>query len=78
MYEEMKKVDGFALATTVDMRIMGMNMHSETIATEVRKGPIPDDVFAPPAGDNQKKSPYQKGSRIFEKEVFCASAAKRR
>lgn len=60
MIEEMKKIDGLALATTVDTKIMGFNMHTENEATQVTKGPIDPAVFQPPAGYKQKKSPYQK------------------
>ncbi len=60
MFDEMKKIDGFALSTTVDTKVMGLKLHSVSEATEVRKGPIPADAFEPPAGYKRKKSPYQK------------------
>ena len=59
MFEEIKKVGGFTLASTVDSKILGMKVRVETEATEVRKGPIPADAFEPPAGYKKKKSPYQ-------------------
>lgn len=60
MFDEMKKIDGFSLATVVDTKIMGMNLHSESEATEVKKGPVPASAFEPPAGYKQKKSPFAK------------------
>lgn len=60
MFDEMKKVGGFALATVVDSSVMGMKLRVESEATEVRKGPISADVFEPPAGYKKKKSPFQK------------------
>lgn len=59
MFEAMKKVGGLALASVVDSSIMGMKLRVETEATEVRKGPIGADVFAPPAKYKKKKSPFQ-------------------
>jgi hypothetical protein len=59
MFDSMKEIDGFALATDMDMKVMGMDASSESIATEVRKGPIPDDAFAVPAGYKKKKSPLE-------------------
>ncbi len=60
LYEEMKEIDGYPLYTKTDVGIMGMNIQSVSEATEVRKGPIPADVFEPPAGYKKKKSPYEK------------------
>jgi hypothetical protein len=60
MIEEMKKIGGFPLATTIDTKLMGFKMHSETEATEVNTEPIPPAVFEPPVGYKQKKSPFQK------------------
>ena len=59
MFEEMKKIDGVVLATIVETRIAGLRMRSESEATEVKKGPIAAEVFAPPAGYKEKKSPYR-------------------
>lgn len=59
MYDEMKKIDGFPLATEFNSRMMGMNLEGTSEATEVRKGPISADVFEPPAGYKKKKSPYK-------------------
>ena len=60
IYDEMKKLDGFPLATTMDSKMMGMNLGSVTEATEVKEGPIDPTVFEPPAGYKKKKSPYEK------------------
>ena len=60
MYDEMKKIDGMALATDIDMKVMGFDASSESIATEVRKGDLGDDIFAIPSGYKQKGSPFDK------------------
>ncbi len=60
MWDEMKEVEGFPVATRIDFKMMGMDLDSSSEATEVRKGPIPDDTFEPPAGYKKKKSPYKK------------------
>lgn len=60
MWEEMKKIQGFPLATRFDAKMMGINLDSSSEATEVRKGPIPAGTFEPPAGYKMKKSPYKK------------------
>lgn len=60
MYDELKKIGGFTLATTIDSKVMGMQIHSESEAIEVKKGPLPADAFEVPAGYKKKKSPYNK------------------
>ena len=60
MLEEMKEIDGFPLATDVDMSFMGMDASSISEVTEVREGSIPADVFTVPAGYKKKKSPMGK------------------
>lgn len=57
MFEAMKDI-GFALSTEIDTKILGMEIHSVSEATEVRKGALPADAFTPPAGYKQAKSPY--------------------
>jgi len=59
LYEEMKKIEGFPLATEMDSQLMGMKLHTTSEATEVRPGPIPAGTFDPPAGYKQKKSPFK-------------------
>jgi hypothetical protein len=59
MMDEVKAIGGFALATDSDITIMGRDASSSSEAIEVKKGAIPDDVFAPPADYKQtKKSPF--------------------
>jgi hypothetical protein len=59
MMDEMKSIGGFALATDSKIQVMGRDASSSSEAIEVKKGPIPDDVFAPPADYKQtKKSPF--------------------
>jgi len=59
MLDEMKEIDGFPLATDVDMKVMGMDASSKTEVTEVREGSISDNVFAVPSGYKKKKSPME-------------------
>jgi hypothetical protein len=59
MLDEMKKIDGFPLATDVDMKMMGMDASSRTEVTEISKADIPADTFAVPAGYKKTKSPMQ-------------------
>ena len=59
MLEEMKKIDGFPLATDVDMKVMGMDASSRSEVVEISKGDISADVFAVPAGYKKTKSPMQ-------------------
>ena len=40
MLDEMKKIDGFPLATDVDMKVMGMDASSKTEVTEISEGSI--------------------------------------
>jgi len=59
MLDEMKKIDGFPLATDVDMKMMGMDASSRTEVTAISNGDIPADTFAVPAGYKKTKSPMQ-------------------
>ena len=60
MLEEMKKLNGFALATDIDTKVMGFDASSSSEATEVKLGSISADVFAVPQGYKKKKSPFEK------------------
>jgi hypothetical protein len=59
MLDEMKKIDGFPLATDVDMKMMGMDASSRTEVTEISKADIPADAFAVPNSYKKTKSPMQ-------------------
>lgn len=59
MLDEMKKIDGFPLATDVDMKMMGMDASSRSEVIEISKADIPNDTFAVPAGYKKTKSPMQ-------------------
>lgn len=59
MLDEMKKIDGFPLATDVDMKMMGMDASSRSEVVEISKADIPADAFAVPAGYKKTKSPMQ-------------------
>ena len=59
MYEEMKKVKGFALSTAVIIRTPVSRTESDEDATEVRKGPIPASTFEVPKGYKKVKAPLE-------------------
>jgi hypothetical protein len=61
LYDEMKKIAGFPLATAVDSRMRVTRRQVSTEATEVRKGPIPESTFAAPAGYKKIESPFGGG-----------------
>jgi hypothetical protein len=43
--EELKKIEGFTIADSTSMKMMGRSMESSREATEVRKGAIPASTF---------------------------------
>ena len=45
MAEEMKKIEGLAIAESTSMKMMGKTMDSSKEAIEIRKGPIPASAF---------------------------------
>jgi hypothetical protein len=59
MLDEMKKIDGFPLATDVDMKMMGMDASSRTEVIEISKADIGADAFAVPNSYKKTKSPMQ-------------------
>jgi hypothetical protein len=59
MFDEMKKIKGVSLATGMNYKVMGKKIDNLTEATEVRRGPIPADAFAIPAGYKKKDSPFK-------------------
>ena len=61
LFEEMKKIKGFPLATILDYRMRVTRREVSTEATEVRKGPIPDSVFAAPTDYKKIESPFGGG-----------------
>ena len=61
LYDEMKKIKGFPLATSLDYRLRVSRRQVSTEATEVRKGPIPDSVFAAPSDYKKVESPFGGG-----------------
>jgi hypothetical protein len=58
LYDEMKKIKGFPLAISLDQRMRVSRRQVSTEATEVRKGPIPDSVFAAPSDYKKVESPF--------------------
>jgi Domain of unknown function (DUF4412) len=64
MAEEMKKIQGFALARTTELKMMGKSMTTSSEAIEVKQGPVPASAFEIPAGYKKVDSPMAKmGSR---------------
>ena len=61
LYDEMKKIAGFPLATALDSRMRVTRRQVSTEATEVRKGPIPQSTFAAPEGYKKIESPFGGG-----------------
>ena len=45
MAEEMKKIEGFTIAESTSMKMMGKSMDSSKEAVEIKKGPIPASAF---------------------------------
>ncbi len=58
LIDKMQEVEGFPLETHFKTKIMGMDFETNSVATEVRLGPVPANAFDPPTGYKQKKSPY--------------------
>jgi hypothetical protein len=56
MYDEFKKINGMTLKTVSTMKMMGMEVKTETVVTSVEKTPIPASVFEIPAGFKQVPS----------------------
>jgi len=61
LYDEMKKIAGFPLATALDSRMRVTRRQVSTEATEVRKGPIPESTFTAPAAFKKIESPFGGG-----------------
>jgi Domain of unknown function (DUF4412) len=60
MAEEMKKIQGFALAHTTEIQIMGKSSTTGSEAIEVKQGPVPASAFEIPAGYKKVDSPMMK------------------
>ena len=45
MADEMKKIEGFTIAESTSMKMMGRSMDSSKEAVEIKKGPIPASTF---------------------------------
>jgi hypothetical protein len=56
----MKEIQGFTLAENVSVKVMGRSMDTTREAVEVKKGPIPAQTFAVPAGYKKVDSPMLK------------------
>jgi hypothetical protein len=60
LFDELSKIKGLALSSTMKINVMGQSIVVTTEATEVKVGELSDDVFALPAGYKAAKSPYAK------------------
>jgi hypothetical protein len=60
LFDELAKIKGLALASTMNINLMGANISVTTEATEVKVGELGNDVFAVPAGYKAAKSPFAK------------------
>jgi hypothetical protein len=60
IFDAMQKVNGFPIAMTSSVSMMGKNMSITSETTEVRRGAIPATAFALPAGYTKKASPLGK------------------
>jgi hypothetical protein len=58
--EKLKKMQGFPIASSMTMEIMGTNSSSGSEVIEVRRGSIPDSVWEIPAGYKQVENPMLK------------------
>jgi Domain of unknown function (DUF4412) len=60
MFDEMKKIKGFPLASDVDADMGMVKMQVTSEATEVKKGAISATTFEIPAGYKKKASPFKR------------------
>ncbi len=60
MAEKMKEVQGFTLAETTSIKVMGRGTDTSKEAVEIKKGPLSADAFAVPAGYKKVESPMLK------------------
>jgi hypothetical protein len=60
MFDEMKKIKGYPLASDMDADMGMVKISTTSEATEVKKGPIPASTYDVPAGYKKKKSPFQR------------------
>jgi hypothetical protein len=58
--EKLKKMQGFPIATSFSMALMGSKSSTGSEVTEVRRGPIPASVWEIPAGYKQIENPMLK------------------
>lgn len=61
--EEFKKIQGFSLASTATVSVLGKTMETTREATEVKTSPVDPSVFNVPAGYKKVESPFAKMGR---------------
>jgi hypothetical protein len=60
MFKKMAEIQGISLMHHTTMSMMGRKTDTSSEATEVKKGAIPAEAFAIPAGYKQVESPMKK------------------
>ena len=60
MFKKMAEIQGISLMHHTTMSMMGRKTDTSSEATEIKKGAIPADAFAIPAGYKQVESPLKK------------------
>ena len=60
MFDEMKKIKGYPIATDMDADMGMVKIQTSSEATEVKKTPIPASTFDIPAGYAKKPSPFKR------------------
>jgi hypothetical protein len=60
MFDEMKKIKGYPLASDMDADMGMMKIRSTSEATEVKKGAVSAATFEVPAGYKKKNSPFKR------------------
>ena len=60
MFDEMKKIKGYPIATDMDADMGMVKIQTSSEATEVKKSPIPASTFDIPAGYAKKPSPFKR------------------
>jgi hypothetical protein len=59
LFDELAEIEGLPLVSSFQMTMMGRTINTQTRATAVEVGPIPDGTFEIPAGFKKKKSPFE-------------------
>jgi hypothetical protein len=63
MVSRLREIEGFPLASTTVLSLMGKRIEAWAEATEIRRGPIDASTFATPTGFKRVESPFAKMGR---------------